>query len=418
MTDAAQLREALVSKGLMDEAYYRANHGERIPPGESAVDHFVRVGHEAGHAPCEAFDPVLFRVLHGPAPPSAWPDRAEAEGDGRPAADFFPQLNFGVYLWRGKSNEDVKANLGEILDNPTRSVKLPTPFGVYKFRNPPSETVFKAIKAGRPISLVRMSHGFWDCCRAVDRIAGVLAADPRTHALSDSQRRALTVRMLATRTHATGNFAGDYLDTILDDLRDNPRDADFFTGISFKGGPTYEDSAFGMGPPRPIDLVRAERFTQLFSPYDRLYDAMIWKRWAILGGLRRLPEVLRRRPLIMVARKSFEVLAERLALPHLVMVDIPGERSQLIRREVLPRIEAAVQDQLERHPDRAPVVLFQSGASLSYWFIRRLRVKFPTAIYLDIGEALNIWCLDIAGANLWMDAYREQISKACLAEPS
>ena len=141
---------------------------------------------------------------------------------------------------------------------------------------------------------------------------------------------------------------------------------------------------------------------------------MAWKRWAILGGLRDLPEALRRRPLILVAREAFSVLAERLDLPQPVMVAIPGSRTQLIRRPVLARIEAAIQDQLDRRPGETPVVLLQSGASLGYWFVRRLRLKFPKVIYLDLGEALSIWRLDNTELTIWIEPYWQQIKTACL----
>ncbi len=94
------------------------------------------------------------------------------------------------------------------------------------------------------------------------------------------------------------------------------------------------------------------------------------------------------------------------------MVDIPGERTQLIRRQVLARIEAAIQDQLDRRPLETPVVLLQSGASLGYWFVRRLRLRFPKVIYLDLGEALNIW--SPGKIDLWVEPYLDQIKRACL----
>ena len=411
--DPQLLKQALLQKGLFDEAFYEANYGEAVPPGETLIDHFVRVGHELGYAPCAQFDPVLHRLLHGPTSPSAWPDRAQAESARRPAPELFPAVNFQIYFWAGKSGEELKANIGEILDNPTRPVKLPTPSGVYRFRNPPSAPIFKAVSMGRPISIIRLPHGFWDCLSAVDRVSDGLAADPRAQQLSDPQRRALATRLLSSVLPGNGNFAGDFLDTALEDLRGHPRDPDLLTGIAFKGNPTHEDSAFGTGRPTPLNLERAARFMQLFSPHDRLYDAMVWKRWAILGELKHLPAALRGRPLIMVARAAFAVLAERLGLPHLVHVDVPPAKTQLIRRQVLSRIEAAIQDQLARRPDQAPVVLLQSGSTLGYYFIRRLRPRFPQVAYLDIGEALNIWLLDRAGINLWIEPYLEQISKAC-----
>ncbi len=243
--------------------------------------------------------------------------------------------------------------------------------------------------------------------------------DPRTQALPEAQRRALAIRILGGQMPGNGNFAGDYIDTVLDDIRSHPRDADLLTGIAFKGFPTYEDSAFGFGKPTEADLERAAEFTQMFSPSDRLYDATVWKRWAINGELSELPAILRRSPLILVARDFFSVLAERLDLPHMVLVDIPERKSQLIRREVLARIEAAIEAQLDRDPGRTPVVLFQAGASLGYWLIRRLRLKFPKVIYVDIGQAINIWCLDFAGLDaIWVGVYYQQFSKACGTGPS
>ena len=410
--DPHALKQAVLQKGLFDEAFYEANYGETIPPGEPAIDHFVRVGHERGSAPCAAFDPVLHRVLHGEMSPAEWPDRAQAERFTPVAAHLFPALDFQIYFWAGRQADELKANMGEMLANPTRPVKLPTGYGVYKFRNPPSEEVFRWIRKGVPFSFVRIPHGFWDCCNAVDRVSRGLAADARAQGLNDAQRRALAIRLFASRQPENGNFGGDYIDTVLDDLSHHPRDADLLTGIAFKGSPTFEDSAFGLGPPTAHNLDRAATFMRLFSPHDRLYDAMVWKRWAILGGLRDLPDALRRRPLILVARESFGVLAERLGLPQLVMVDIPGERTQLIRRQVLARIEAAIQDQLDRRPLETPVVLLQSGASLGYWFVRRLRLRFPKVIYLDLGEALNIW--SPGKIDLWVEPYLDQIKRACL----
>lgn len=418
--DPGALRDAVLSKGLLDEAFYLANYGERIPPGEPAIDHYVRVGYAAGHLPCEAFDPVLHELRHGPAPPSDWPDRAEAEKGGPSYAELFPGFDMTIPHFEVPPGEDLRAGIPEILANPTRPVKLPTPIGTYKFRNPASSDVFAAIEAGRPFSFVRIPHGFWDCCSAVDRAAGDLAVDPRTRALPLVRRRALAKRMLAShvRFHR-GNMAGDYLEILLDDLRSHPRDPDVMMGMAFKGFPTFEDSAYGRGPPTTAEIERARPFMRLFSPHDRLYDAMVTKRWAILGGLKQLPAVLRRRPLILVAQDVFGVLAERLDLPQLVVVDIPPKRSQLIRREILARIEQAIQTELDRRPGETPVVLLQAGGSLGYWFVRRLRPRFPGVIYLDVGQAINIWCLDHTGVDaIWVGLYREQFSKACGVGPA
>lgn len=415
-TDPGALRAAVLSKGLMNDAYYMALYGERVPPGEPPIDHYVRVGHDLGYAPCGAFDPVLHEMLHGPTPPSDWPALAEAEQAARPAFEHFPDLNLQVYYFHGKPLEELKANVGEFLANPTRPVKLPTPYGVYKFRNPASSEIFKWIREGRPFALARLPHGLWDCSTAVDRVCEDLRADPRARTLSDAQRRALSVRILASRMPRHGNFAGDYLDTIMDDLRDHPREPNFFTGISFKGTPSPEDSAFGSGPPTEQQLRTAARFMEHFSPHDRLYDAMVVKRWAILGGLRELPEILRPRPVVVVARELFGALEQKLDLPRFVLVDVPSSWTQLIRRQMLARIEATIQDQLDRYPSEAPIVLFQSGASLTYWFIRRLRVRFPEVTFLDIGEALSIWMLEESGTNLWIRPYWEQIRKASLAD--
>ncbi len=414
IVDRRALREAVLGKGLMDDAFYVANYGERIPPGEPAIDHYVRVGHDQGYAPCAAFDPVLHEVMHGPTPPSEWPDRAQAEAAPPPVAEIFPNLDLKVAFFSSRPGRELTENIREMIDNPTRAVELPTDVGVYNFHNPASSDLFATIEAGRPFSFVRIPHGFWDCSSALDRLTGELENDPRTRSLSDAHRRALAIRLLAVGSPDNGNFAGDYIDTILDDLRHHPRDPDLLTGIAFKGYPTYEDSAFGQGPPTPANLTRTKDFTQLFSPHDRLYDATVWKRWALLGGLRRLPQVLSGRPLILVAQAFFGVLAERLQLPQLVMVDVPGQKTQLIRRQVLARIEAAIEAQLDQAPDRPPVVLFQCGASIAYWFILRLRARFPQATYLDIGQALNIWCIDLTGErHLWVRIYYSRFSEAC-----
>ncbi len=84
-------------------------------------------------------------------------------------------------------------------------------------------------------------------------------------------------------------------------------------------------------------------------------DPQLLKQAVLQKGLfeelKDLPMALRRRPLIMVARALFGVLAERLGLPHLVHVEAPPSQTQLIRRQVLPRIEAAIEAELARRPD-------------------------------------------------------------------
>ncbi|HEX4098647.1 MAG TPA: hypothetical protein VHX64_18110, partial [Caulobacteraceae bacterium] len=222
--DPHLLKQAVLQKGLFDEGFYEANYGERIPPDEPAIDHFVRIGRQLGFAPCAAFDPVLDRVLHASRSPAEWPDRAEAERPKPAAAELFPALDFQVVFWAGKQADELKANVGEIIANPIRAVTFPTPFGVYKFRNPPSAEIFRTIELGRPFAFARIPHGFWDCCSAVDRVSAGLAADPRARALGESERRMLAVRLLASRSPNNGNFAGDFLDTILDDLGHHPRD--------------------------------------------------------------------------------------------------------------------------------------------------------------------------------------------------
>jgi len=260
----------------------------------------------------------------------------------------------------------------------------------FMLRNPSPDVIFSHFRENRPFCFARLPHGFWDDFDGCVRLAKQLGEDPRCGLLNEQEIFNLSVRMLGSTRMTTNNQCYEsFFSEIAADLTDNPRHADFWTALSLKGLPTFDDALYGFNE----DDVesRVDLLCRYFRPSDVLYDAMLWKRWAISGDLARLPDALKDHQVIVVGPPQFSTLGAKWGLSRFCHVEIPINHSHLIRQQMVQVLDDVIAQSLAPAAAKAPVILFQCGGELSYWLMRRLWPRFPDVFYVDLGQALNLW---------------------------
>src|SRR5262249_34931609 len=130
---------------------------------------------------------------------------------------------------------------------------------------------------------------------------------------------------------------------------------------------------------------------RFFAPSDTLYDAMMWKRWALSGDLVKLPQALANHPVVLVGPPQFRSLGAKWNISDFRHVEIPIDFSHLIRGKMLASLDGVLREAHKNRNGKSPVVLFQCSGELSYWLMRRLRPRYAGVFYIDLGQALDLW---------------------------
>lgn len=421
MTEKALLlQSADFARGRFDPDYYQSCYSEEIAPGQDALDHFLSVGADAGLKPCEDFDPILYKIAH--------PDR----GGVNPLFDCLRRGDRTRYDHPGKIFPEHKTRDGTvgavtiplppdvrqqcrrnghlIAENRDRSILIPWRGATYELRNPSLQTVLNRFANNQPFSFGRLPHGFWDSLLRWHRLVEELGTHPLCPNLNRSEIGNLASRLLSSEymyhtLMANGVFSEHFVEEALADMRSNPRDEDFWTAIAFKPFPTPVDSALGFEDDRLAH--RLELFDDYFTPADRLYDANLMKRWVISGDISVFAQGTLPHPTILVGPARLGDLGAQWGHGDFHHIGIPPAMSQVLRYQLLETIAAAVAAISPANGGAKPIVLFQCGGSLAYWFIRRLRLRAPDVFYIDMGQSLNVWAWDPPTA--WMSLFSEQI---------
>jgi hypothetical protein len=303
--------------------------------------------------------------------------------------------------------EEFREKAWLIARHVARPVRIGWRSACYVLRNPHPAAVLRRFTENRPFCFARLPHGFWDSWLRLRQVTAALRVDRRCVAMSDREVGDLAARLLIRAYPHNGTFVDNFFAEIEADLRQIPPERNFWTAVSFKGIPTFDDTALGYQN-RELDR-RLEIFAAFFAPEQILFDALLWKRWAISGDIGKLAEVVKSHPLILVGPEKFADLGEKWGLSDFTHIRIPPENSQRLRREILAAAAAAVEARLAPAGKPRPVVLFQCGGSLAYWFIRRLWKRHPGVFYLDIGQALDVWYWTRAP---WLRIYEDAIRAA------
>lgn len=389
-------RRIVDASGRFDEAFYRRSYGASIDRSLSPLDHFMTTGCEQGLLASAQFDPVVYKILH--------PVREHAN----PLVDCIVRGDKAAYrdaralfthIGAGKIPLDIRylphlraewaAQAPDIVKNRDRSGRIPGPGFDYELRNPSPDAVWSRFAANKPFYFARLPHGFWDDFSACRKVAARLRTDPRCRFLNQQELFNLGMRLLAcSRNFVTFPCFEGYYPEIEADLFDNPRDADFWTSVALTGVPTLH-GLHGFNEEDVKD--RAELLACFFGQSDVLYDAMLWKRWALSGDLAKLPDVVRDHPVILVGPPQFGSLGQMWQLPVFHHLVIPTDYSYVIRQRILESLSRLIEGVLGAARERRPVVLFQCSGDLSYWLMRRLRPHYRDVFCIDVGQALDLW---------------------------
>jgi hypothetical protein len=406
-------RRIVQASRRFDDAFYRRSYGALFADGVASVDHFLTVGHEQGLLASARFDPVVYKIFH--------PVRRHVnplidsilkgdDSDYRDASFLLRDLGVDTMPMTRRYAPEMPAawreNAAVIARNRDRSIVLPSSGGDFEFCNPSPEIVLSRFADNKPFCFARLPHGFWDDWAACRRLAEQLSRHPDCQSLSSREIFNLSVRFLSgLRMSRDHQCYESFFSEIEEDLSTNPRDGDFWTAVSLKGVPTFDDAHLGFDADDVKD--RIDLLARFVHPSDVLYDAMLWKRWALTGDLARLSEVVRDHPVVVVGPPQFRSLGVKWRLPDFTHVEIPIDLSHLIRQRMLETLGRVLVALPPAANGRKPVVLFQCSGELSYWIMRRLRRRHADVFFVDLGQALDLWHWQPDA--VWMQIYGNAI---------
>lgn len=416
-----EVYEQISSSGLFDLAFYRKTYGEQVT-GTDPLTHFLENGLERGYLPSEEFDPVLYRVTIpkcGRSNPLMHYIQHGANRQLPGINDVFPDLiatfekkRTGLKPWQKPKEKKLERYI-EFMDEADREQSISLTHGTNTFTLyvPPPDYFFNRLSNNEPFAYVRLPHGFWDSLAVRDQIA----ADPRLASLEQRERLALASRIAGTARQYNGVYCEGFLDEMSEAIDRHRKDADFYNAIGFKG---YSDGGEGPFPLNRGEAFKAERLALLgryYDPDDRLYDATLWKRLAATGHIKHLPDLCRQRHVILVAPEYCRDLDRRWNLAHFTHIDIPGQLSHRIRRQLLHRVKSALAESGDEACP-APIVLTMCGGSLAFWLIAKLFAEKSDIFYMDLGQALRIWYPEVETNSPWVALYRAANEKRTVIE--
>ncbi|ANM29584.1 hypothetical protein ABI59_08335 [Acidobacteria bacterium Mor1] len=403
---------------VFDEAFYRSRYLADAPESVDPRAHYRETGEGMGNMPNPRFDPLLYRMARPEAGDKPWEHFVAHRGEpteGVRLTALFPEIDVPFRARHAHRVEELAVS-DEVARGFSSAGELRYEHRgeVYRFRHPEPGFLLDRIEADEPFAFARVVHGVWDSIEAITATAERMSADPRLTFAGGEQLRALATRLCFERWNWSGSFVDGFLRELQADLESGNDDPGLLEAVAFKGFPTADGSVFPCDPPGEANLERFARFTRYFTAERTLYDATLWKRWAISGALGRLPELCREHPVVLIGPERLGLLGRRWQLPHFRHLSIPPANTQLMRGEVLAAARIAL-DRARASSSRKPVVLFQCGGSLACWFIRRLRRSHDDVFLLDLGQTLDIWFFDIPKPKVatWVKVYRDQIIEHC-----
>ncbi|MEK7996192.1 MAG: hypothetical protein AAB403_20525 [Planctomycetota bacterium] len=408
-------RATIEASGLFDVDFYARTYRDSIPADMPPLDHYLAEGEARGLLASANFDPIVYKLRHlSRSDPRPLVDCAR-NGDRKNYRDLgalFADIEGEAFpvTFRAKPNlwAEASENANSIVAVIGRSARLNGPEFNCELQNPSAETIFSRLAGDRPFSFARLPHGFWDSLCANRKLAAQLQGDLRCIGLSRAEVENVALRLMARfqLPADNGTFIEDMFHAIEHDLLNRPADPDHWTAISVTGAPGFEDALYGLDPEDMGDRLRL--LAGYFRPRDTLYDATMWKRWALSGDLAKLAEATRSHPVVLIGPQKFQSLGEKWRLGSFRHVTIGPRLVQLVRHSLLDRATDAIRAALAEPGAMKPVVLFQTG-SIAYWLIHRLRACFPDVFYLDLGQALDLWYW--TGAP-WMRIYGDALRGA------
>jgi hypothetical protein len=306
---------------------------------------------------------------------------------------FLPTKTFEISL--EDSNRESLAHAAE-LANP-RVNEFTAGSKTYRLIVPPADDLLDRLREDRPFAFARLSHGDWDDLYVYERYRGRVARAVSGRGMSEEHVSRLTMRLCDEFYPDEGMFVENFMPEFEKDLRGHVPDENLMVSTAFKGYPTGDEQLFYRTLRlKPVDVARLRIFSAYFDPAETLYDANLFKRWAVAGQLKHLPALARERPVVFMGAERLASLGLRWQLPWLLHLRIPPDNSYPLRHVLLERAREFVAEAnaiARRHGTKRPLFLMQ-GSSFAYWMIVRLYRDHPDVFYLDLGQALHVWFYD------------------------
>lgn len=413
------------ARAVFDADWYLSCYRDDIPPGTDPFAHFLSVGLARGYKLRADIDPLLHRVAHPQLDGLALLEHllAHRQQDAAPSAASRALPGIARVKRVRPAPCPVSKDREDFIRQPWLTPVAQVTFACggrqYRLESPPASEFLERFRREEPFAIGRLSHGDWDGLALHRRYTAAVAAALPGHDWSQDQRETLAARLCEEfHNDDFGIFHEHFIPELLDDLRHLPRDPRFFHAISFKGYPTVDERLFVWEQsPATAEADRdiIEDVGRYFSPDERLLDATAWKRWLVTGALQALPDVSRRRPVVMVSQERLASLETRWQLPAFFHIAITSD-AYPVRQDVLAACREALRQAIaaaEANGLGKPLCLLQ-GSSFAYWLMRRLFREFPDVFYIDMGQALHAWFYDDTDIELltWGQLFAPTIVRA------
>jgi hypothetical protein len=130
-----------------------------------------------------------------------------------------------------------------------------------------------------------------------------------------------------------------------------------------------------------------EFINKQFSSNYQLYFGQIWKHYTIHNEMLKLFQSIREMPVIVVGLTHLKDVGANLKFRNFrhLEIDLSATANRL---KILEEIKI-----LRRSIECPVTILFQSGESLSTWFIYHLQ-ELENTFLIDVGRALDVWAGD------------------------
>ncbi len=407
----------------IDHDFYAATYAFDLA-GANPTDHYRREGFARGFLPAPGCDPDALSLLHTMG--LAEPEDASIQQIHRKILGELLRhlLDHDGFFWLFLDTH-VPGPTGrarpyepDAFREPEREGEMLFPVAgrQCRIRQTANADFLAALDVGTPIAHLRLPHGFWDALCRVEVLCRIIA-DHVGGDVHDEAVFRLAIRLVGHIVPNAVVYLENFVPEVLAVARSLPHDVPI--ALAFKafpdGGPGLFGSARGLPPRAPFVFDAVGRFAGERDLFD---DAMLMKRLVMAGDFSAMMSRLKDRPVLVIANACLADFGERFGLRHARFLEIPPARSHEIRHELLQRCREVLRD-LDGGGE-PPVVLTRSGGSFAFWLLAQLRVEFPEATFLDLGQSVNLWFLDRegivkAGGLPWTPGLGQQIEVNDLA---
>lgn len=422
-------------KHLFDEEFYYKAYGHYFLEKSKSWIHFASYGINYGFKPSKKFDPVLVKIaifcLKKYSKGSCKHFLEVNQKKDEIKKEIFPELygeNFFIKNILIKIVKKFKSIIGKRRKTNYRTKIKNNSFVLWEESSErievggknfwivsPNPEKLMSLFDKKGIKFVRFPHGHWDALEKAESVIGKIEKKCKNKIsfLNYSEKLNFASRVCeeSYSQASWGGFSEGFLHEVVVKSLNKKYDPNFIKSLSFKGEPTWKDKVFDYEK-RLFDfgsLKRRRDFLQRFMPEEtQLWDASIWKRHLLSGGLANLPDKIKNKKVVLVGPSHLSSLQDKWGIEVFDHIIIPGAKTQQIRFVVLKKIVESI-NKYDNLQD--VIVLFQCGASLAFWFSDEIDKKFSEVSCVDMGQALDGWFLDDASQTVgtWSLIYKDLI---------